>query len=263
MFKRQSLTSPNSSRQAYSTMELMIAVSIMGILAALAVINFSESRKAARDSRRKSDVRVYVDAINAYRLAKSTFMVSTPDTPCQANGASESDPTQPYSGGCTGASGRSFGKLNLREAIETVDILGGPSLVKTYANTTIAQGLKDNGYLATIATDPSNSEDDNIPGKKDYVLIRCCGDGTQSFTKGGSLFAVWAQLEKDPLISETDNTDRYCGGKSAYRDPNSPNKPSYYDFAASFDGGTSKVFSVGNGYPGSTQSNAVIDQCEG
>lgn len=257
IFIRQKIRLP----RAFTTMELLVAISIISILAVLTTVNLLETRKSARDSRRKLDARTYTDALNAYKTVHGTFLISLPNNPCTSGGAADDRPDQNYSGGCVGASGRSFGKINLRSATESQLLPGGSTLSKTYADVSIAEGLQQNGYLATAAKDPTNSEEETVSGKSDYVLVRCCSDGTQSFTKGGAMVGVWTRLEKDPLTTDADNTDRYCGGKRAYINPENPNLPAYYDFAAPFDGSASKVFSTGNAFPGAAQSSASVNSC--
>ena len=51
---------------AFTMIELLVVISIIGILAGLATISFTNSQKQARDSARKSDLRQYATAVEAF-----------------------------------------------------------------------------------------------------------------------------------------------------------------------------------------------------
>jgi prepilin-type N-terminal cleavage/methylation domain-containing protein len=50
----------------FTLIELLVVVSIIGILASLALVSYSRSQKQARDTRRKSDLRQYQTALENY-----------------------------------------------------------------------------------------------------------------------------------------------------------------------------------------------------
>lgn len=51
---------------AFSLVELLVVISIIGVLAALALISFTGSQQQARDTRRKSDLNQYHTALESY-----------------------------------------------------------------------------------------------------------------------------------------------------------------------------------------------------
>ena len=52
--------------KAFTLIELLVVVSIIGILAALATVSFTSTQKQARDIARKSDLKQYQNALEAY-----------------------------------------------------------------------------------------------------------------------------------------------------------------------------------------------------
>ncbi len=50
----------------FTLIELLVVISIIGILASLALVSYSRSQKQARDTRRKSDLRQYQTALENY-----------------------------------------------------------------------------------------------------------------------------------------------------------------------------------------------------
>jgi prepilin-type N-terminal cleavage/methylation domain-containing protein len=257
----------------FTIIELMISISIIVILAAMIITNFSAAQRNARDGRRKSDVQTYVSAISNYKIAYgNTFIIDLPNinnniiVPANTNTLTLS----PASGtGVTGADGLSFGKMNLQKnsigdgGSETVNYYANNSSVTyQYTNTSIAKALMDDGFIANIARDPLNStsSDNNSPTTTnqvvpDYLLVRCCLPGTQSYDHNGSLFAVWTQLENSPSATNRKNTHNYCGGVNALNNGQS----SYYNFGANFDDGfNSNNFAEGNGFPTTVQADRLV-----
>lgn len=50
----------------FTLIELLVVISVIGILAAIAIISFSGAQKQARDSQRKSDLRQYQNALEIF-----------------------------------------------------------------------------------------------------------------------------------------------------------------------------------------------------
>lgn len=55
-----------TNKKGFTLIEMLVVISLIGILAALATVSFSSSQKQARDAARKSDLRQYQNAIEAY-----------------------------------------------------------------------------------------------------------------------------------------------------------------------------------------------------
>ncbi len=52
--------------KAFTLIEMLVVISLIGILAALAMVSFSSVQKQARDTSRKSDLKQYQTAIESY-----------------------------------------------------------------------------------------------------------------------------------------------------------------------------------------------------
>lgn len=192
------------SRQAFTVIELMISISVISILLAIATVSFDDSRRNSRDGRRKADVQSYTNALSAYRVASGSFFVTQTGQPCTVPSASPSDanPAPVTGGSCTGALGRSYGKMNLTALSDGT---------RPYWTNSIATTLRDLGYLGQIAKDPSAPATNGID-QPDYVLLRCCPDGSQTINTGGSIFSVFTMLERAPSVVDNGNTGKLCGG---------------------------------------------------
>lgn len=55
-----------TTRKGFTLVELMIAISIIAVIAAVGITSFSQSQKLARDSRRKQDLRSLSTALQLY-----------------------------------------------------------------------------------------------------------------------------------------------------------------------------------------------------
>ncbi len=61
------------SQKAFTLIEMLVVISLIGILAALAMVSFSSVQKQARDTARKSDLKQIGNAVPpllAYQVAK-------------------------------------------------------------------------------------------------------------------------------------------------------------------------------------------------
>jgi prepilin-type N-terminal cleavage/methylation domain-containing protein len=54
------------TNKAFTLIEMLVVISLIGILAALALVSFSSVQKQARDTSRKSDLKQYQTAIESY-----------------------------------------------------------------------------------------------------------------------------------------------------------------------------------------------------
>ncbi|MCF7816022.1 MAG: type II secretion system GspH family protein [Candidatus Pacebacteria bacterium] len=62
----------SSSKRAFTLVEILIVMAVIGILSTIVMSNLQEGRKSARDSQRKSDLQQIQLAMRAYRDAEST-----------------------------------------------------------------------------------------------------------------------------------------------------------------------------------------------
>ena len=223
-------------RPGFTIIEVMVATTIIGIIAASAGLSFLKTRLNARNSQRKEVAQTYTKAVSAYSASTGTSFVtaSAQKSGCSAAPFSNVTATNnvpsatesPGNSECVGAAGRGFGMLNLESGTTTESNLSSDLSSLGFGNTTnftygsggsILSALKALGYVNTVSTDPSAHL---VDGKiattdPDYLLVRCCKDGRQAVGSGGSLFAVWAKLEPggsaDFSIADA-NSQHACGG---------------------------------------------------
>lgn len=62
-----------SKNKAFTVIELLVVVIVLGILATITVVYYQGTREAAYNSQITSGVRAYYDAIKAYKLAKGEY----------------------------------------------------------------------------------------------------------------------------------------------------------------------------------------------
>lgn len=62
-----------NTQKGFSLLELLVVISIMGILITLGVVAFSTAQKKTRDSRRRADVKAMQDAFEQYMSATGTY----------------------------------------------------------------------------------------------------------------------------------------------------------------------------------------------
>ncbi|MDE0838512.1 MAG: prepilin-type N-terminal cleavage/methylation domain-containing protein, partial [Kiritimatiellae bacterium] len=66
-------TIPKRRSQAFSTVELMIVIAIIGTLATLAIPSFARANMESKLSRTKNDLRVLFDAFNLYAIEYGNY----------------------------------------------------------------------------------------------------------------------------------------------------------------------------------------------
>lgn len=62
-----------SFKKGFTLVELMIVITVIAILATIAVVSFSRVQKQARDTKRKGDLRALATALQAYFTEKNTY----------------------------------------------------------------------------------------------------------------------------------------------------------------------------------------------
>ena len=65
-YNNVSVRSKRSFFSGFTLIELLVVISIIGLLASLALVSYTRSQKQARDTRRKSDLRQYQTALENY-----------------------------------------------------------------------------------------------------------------------------------------------------------------------------------------------------
>lgn len=73
------------SAKGFTLIELLTVIAIIGILAAMVVVNVSDSRKRARDAQRKSDLRTLQTALENYYYVYQRYLAATALSPAIIN----------------------------------------------------------------------------------------------------------------------------------------------------------------------------------
>ena len=184
-------------RTAFTIIELLVAIAIIGILAVLVTVNLTNSRRAARDSRRKTDVTAYSQAFQQFYSVKGSLFVEL-NPGCTAS----------LQANCSGAAGESYGRMNFTSVQDSL----------AYSTKSISQDLQLLGYLANVAYDPSAANNTTTVDDPDYVFVRCLPKSSlQSTDRTGTFGAVWTQLESPSNLTDANlsNTEASCGSDTS------------------------------------------------
>jgi prepilin-type N-terminal cleavage/methylation domain-containing protein len=68
----------HSIQKGFTMIELLVVISIIGVLTTLAIANFTGGQQRARDTSRKNDLRIVRDALETYKLDQTTGTYPTP-----------------------------------------------------------------------------------------------------------------------------------------------------------------------------------------
>ena len=169
----------NNQNSAFTLIELLVVISIIGILAALALVSFTGAQKQSRDTQRKNDLAQYQAALEAYSAKNDSLYpvyaagVNITDTFCDEIGAgscpSDPDPDKSYFYVSDGLTYNLTAELESKEANWVVDSSGGageistasplpggtPTPVSTQAPTATPTSLPGTTSTATPTTTPT------------------------------------------------------------------------------------------------------------
>lgn len=127
-----------TKKSGFTLIELLVVIFIIGLLAALVIVNVSSARVNARDTKRKADMRTMQSALDGYYYKNSSYPVGGFFSYWDV---SYSNPT-PYWG------------------------YAGPPTAGKYGSNILYNALVGNNYLASLPTDPTNT---SSPTPDDYI----------------------------------------------------------------------------------------------
>ena len=185
-------------RPAFSILELIIAVTVIGILASIVAANFGDVRVRARDANRRLAVGQYSTSMEQWKAAKGNYFVEA-DGGCTLTGTRPEDLTGSGTG-CVGYNGASVGQMTRVTVFPNYQ-----------ATNSIAQVLVEKGYMTRITTDPLDRSY-LTKSSRDFILTICDDNSKIATTKDRAIqFAVYARLEKPKTDDET-TAKQHCGG---------------------------------------------------
>ena len=215
-----------SIRRAFTLVELLVVISILGVLASLVAINYSKSKLKAADANVKASIREYTQAMQLHYSQHKNYFVSDITQVCQVNydasatntGYRLSAKSGVLGAGCVGFRGGSMGRMT-RKGVQvrnaTTNVPTG-----TYPAMSIADALVGEGVLSAVQTYPGVSGFDSLADKSgdkkfnDFILTLCDAQGYQAEDPQSAVnFAILAQLNTPPSTGSTDatRTNTLCG----------------------------------------------------
>lgn len=75
---KKGFTFRSEASEGFTLIELLVVISIIGVLASLAIVSYTSSQKQVRDTQRKSDLKQYQTALEAYANKNGSFYPSRP-----------------------------------------------------------------------------------------------------------------------------------------------------------------------------------------
>jgi prepilin-type N-terminal cleavage/methylation domain-containing protein len=173
--------------KAFTLIELMVVIGIIGLLTTIAVISYNKAKIQSRDSRRKIDVETLATAFSMYKAETKTYRLE-------------------------GLAGIDSAKT-------------GISMINVGATTSIAKYLKDYGYLSSSIRDPkcdgnavASCEIDGVVW--DFYYSTQSSDSIDTpYNKDNpycpvGVASVFAHLEQAPTAQDNAEFDLSCHTKN-------------------------------------------------
>ena len=161
------------TRRGFTVVELIITVTIMGILLTLAVVNLNSTQVGARDTERKEDIAAIATNLEAYYrngLETSTVIGRYPSTGLTVSG-----------------------ETSLRASLRDIDFKSATAPGSANVAATFVAATNNNQTTTGVAPQPTTSQYVYQPLQPDGSL---CTGGTQDCRK----FNLFYRLEADNVV---------------------------------------------------------------
>jgi prepilin-type N-terminal cleavage/methylation domain-containing protein len=197
-----------SSKSAFTIIELLIAVVVIGILASLVTLNLAESRARARDAQRQESVRAYSAAMEQWKAANGTYFVhnkAAGDLPSCTGFFPASGYLMCTGDSAVGFQGGSGGGMTRKDRPD-------------YTTASIAEALGESGFLTVIRLDPLdnafNTATTNDDVHTDFILALCRPNASPaSEPRQAQEYAIFTTMER-PSTSSEPTAQAHCGGNT-------------------------------------------------
>jgi len=195
-----------TTRPAYSLIELLVIVVVIGILASLAVVSLSGFRARGRDANRKASVDGYVAALELSFLRNKTYLVGSNGT---------------YVGYVNSGMGRVVARRNRSDEPSCT----AQCQAAGYPQESIAERLLKDGFLSELRYAPGMENAWNDLDRTggilqaetfhDFYLTVCTNTGAEaddSQPTEGRSFAIFTYLEQADKPERSGDPLKVCGG---------------------------------------------------